>query len=139
MPYIEIADLSGDMPYDTIMRALNDGAGSTKTVEENWTAVQASVTKMIHGALAPRFTPEYDAADGILDTVNGAARILTLEILYRRRPYLAENPFAKAASEEMKNLRALGQSKAKAPATSTAPRKASVKVYGSTMRSVRSE
>lgn len=136
--YITIADLSGDMPYDTVQQALNDGSGATKTPEQNWTAIQAAVTKMIHGALAPRYTPDYDASDGILDTVFGAARILTLEILYRRRPYMAENPFKDAAEAEMKNLRGLGQSKAKAPSTSAAPRRSSVTVYGDTLRTVRS-
>jgi hypothetical protein len=134
MPYLTTEDLSGDMPYDVIQQALNDGSGSSRTPEEVWTAIQAAVEKDIHGALAPRFTPPYEASDGILDTVFGAARILTLQTLYRRRPFMAENPYAKEAEEAMKHLRKLGQGEMKAPSTSPAPRKPTVRVFSETMR-----
>ncbi len=134
MPYLTKDDLAGDMPYNVIEQALNDGAGATRTAAQVWTAIQAAVEKDIHGALAPRFTPPYEASDGILDTVFGAARVLTLEILFRRRPYLPENPYKEAAEAAMKNLRKLGQGEAKPPATSPAPRRATVRVFSETMK-----
>jgi len=133
--YITQDDLIGDMPFETIQAALRD-ASSVRTPEQVWTTIMETVERAIHGALAPRFTPPYGEGDGILDTVRDAARVLVLERLYLRRPYLDQNPYATPARDALKNLRELGQSRIKSPANSAPPRRPSISVQLTPMSTV---
>lgn len=133
--YITQEDLTGDLPWETLQAALRDGS-SVRTPEQVWHTIMETVEREIHGALAPRFTTPYGAADGILDTVRSAARVLALERIFIRRPYLEQNPFATPARDALKHLRELGQSRQKAPANSAPPRRPSISVQSVPMSTV---
>lgn len=133
--YITQDDLIGDMPFEVIQAALRD-TSSVRTPEQVWSTIMETVERAIHGALAPRFTPPYAEGDGILDTVRDAARVLTLERLYLRRPYLDQSPYATPARDALKHLRELGQSRLKSPANSAPPRRSSISVQLTPMSTV---
>lgn len=117
--YLTPDQILGQLPAEWRSDALVDSVGES-TPDQVWEELQSAVNDDLAGALMPAYDlPDPDAdskAVPLLAKVRSTARLVTLATLYRRRGVTdAENPWAKSASDAMKDLRALGQKEMTGP------------------------
>lgn len=101
MTRLTIEDLTGDMPEQKIIEALDDD-GDGIADETAFRAVLASANERAAAIFGGEVPAQYSVAAG------HAVRIFALDLLYRRRGVADEaNPWSKLAEEEATRLRAL--------------------------------
>lgn len=101
MTRLTIEDLTGDMPEQKIIEALDDD-GDGIADETAFRAVLASANERAAAIFGGEVPAQYSVAAG------HSVRVFALDLLYRRRGVADEaNPWSKLAEEEATRLRAL--------------------------------
>lgn len=101
MTTLTIDDLTGDMPEDMIIAALDDdqdGFADEKAFRAVLASANARAEAIFGGAVPDRYSPAADYA----------VRVFLLDLLFRRRRAAdGSNPWARPAEEQEARLRAL--------------------------------
>lgn len=132
--YLIPDQILGQIPAEWRADALVDTAGES-TPDQVWAEIQDAVNDDIAGELMPAYALPDPASDPdavpLLRKVRSAARLVTLATLYRRRGVTdTDNPWAKSASDVMKDLRALGQKEMAGPTGPPRTDSGGIKVIG---------
>ena len=119
MPYVQLSDLAGSIPSEFLTQALDDNRDGTID-EPVFDGIVADVGNQIDGYIGLRYAiplvPNltlYPNTYGYPPVLTNAARVFTLEQLYKRRGVTDEkNPWAAQAGQTRTLLKAisLGQS-----------------------------
>lgn len=100
MPYIEQSELSGLLPTEFVIEALDDDEDGAADAAA-WAEVVAEVQEAIDGPLSTRFPTPF--AEPLPKILKRCARYFAVEQLYARRGVSDKNPHA----ETIKGLHAL--------------------------------